>query len=526
MSAEVHWLACYVMLSRARSLAGLLILRLATRSELSAGAPSYLIDAVERLLQLERDSTGKVRDHLMKFTHILPPEILQLFDEASADEQQAIYDQLSSNEVGAKPGGTATVDVGSPLPSSDGGCRRAVPPLAPPAVVSLHDADSVDCALSTSLISQANMHGSNGVRDSKVDDGSSMPSVVCDESTVSTSATSCGELTATENVLRSANPAFSYSPGQSPASDSRGQPTDISVLDVASELGYVAGDDAQEDNVTASLRNAGNTCYLNALLHVFGRVPALRRWFRQHAAIWGEAHAALNCPLCLIAADINKLCIDVGLTAFTPSIVRTRAIWSNGAYNNFEQHDVAEAARFLLDSLNSVDERAMNARDPWFEGRSLDDVNRFTTPMWKLMKFSFINQIHCTTCGFTSGKEEQLCTLPLELPDQPQQIEVLLANQWGEQLLKPGESPYQCPNDTPCGPGARVQRIVLPKHWPKVLILSLKRFAWQGGDIRKICTQVDFETLLLVPDGQAPYHLRGVIEHHGREARGGHYTAC
>eukprot|EP00973_Karenia_brevis_P042010 5816312-Karenia_brevis.AAC.1 len=36
MSAEVHWLACYVMLSRARSLEGLLILRLASRSELSA----------------------------------------------------------------------------------------------------------------------------------------------------------------------------------------------------------------------------------------------------------------------------------------------------------------------------------------------------------------------------------------------------------------------------------------------------------------------------------------------------------
>eukprot|EP00973_Karenia_brevis_P027774 3828243-Karenia_brevis.AAC.1 len=103
MSAEVHWLACYVMLSRARSLEGLLILRLASRSELSAGAPSYLVDAVERLLQLERDSMGKVRDHLMKFTNILPPEVLHLFDEAAADEQQSKYDQLSVNDAGAKP---------------------------------------------------------------------------------------------------------------------------------------------------------------------------------------------------------------------------------------------------------------------------------------------------------------------------------------------------------------------------------------------------------------------------------------
>eukprot|EP00973_Karenia_brevis_P005065 696565-Karenia_brevis.AAC.1 len=419
-----------------------------------------------------------------------------------------------------------SVDVGSHFPSSDGGCRRSVPSLAPPAVVSLHDADSLSSTLSTSLASRPNTHGSDGVRDMKVNDGSSMPLVVCEESTVSTTTTSREVRTVTENALCSADPAFSYSTGQSPASALSGQPTEMSVLDVASELGYVAGDDAQEDNVTANLRNAGNTCYLNALLHVLGRVPALRNWFHQHAVIWGEAHAGLNCPLCLIATDINKLCIDVELTAFTPGIVLTRAIWSNGAYDNFEQHDVAEAARLLLDSLNSVDERTMSARDPWFEGRSLDDVSRFTTPMWKLMRFSFISQIHCATCGFTSGREEQLCTLPLELPDQPQQIEVLLANQWGEQPLKPGESPYQCSNETPCGPGARVKRIVLPRHWPKVLILSLKRFAWQRGEIRKVCTQVDFETLLLVPDGHAPYHLRGVIEHHGREARGGHYTAC
>eukprot|EP00973_Karenia_brevis_P055855 7767610-Karenia_brevis.AAC.1 len=99
MSAEVHWLACYVMLSRARSLEGLLILRLASRSELSAGAPSYLVDAVERLLQLERESMCKVRDHLAKFSNVLPLDILQLFDASAADEQQSAYDQVTSDRA-------------------------------------------------------------------------------------------------------------------------------------------------------------------------------------------------------------------------------------------------------------------------------------------------------------------------------------------------------------------------------------------------------------------------------------------
>ena len=39
-----HWLACYVMLSRARSLDGFLVLRPATRKEMSAKLPQYLLD--------------------------------------------------------------------------------------------------------------------------------------------------------------------------------------------------------------------------------------------------------------------------------------------------------------------------------------------------------------------------------------------------------------------------------------------------------------------------------------------------
>eukprot|EP00973_Karenia_brevis_P042554 5892242-Karenia_brevis.AAC.1 len=51
-----YWLACYVVLSRARSLEGFLVLRPATRTELSARPPQYLLDELDRLLQLEEKS--------------------------------------------------------------------------------------------------------------------------------------------------------------------------------------------------------------------------------------------------------------------------------------------------------------------------------------------------------------------------------------------------------------------------------------------------------------------------------------
>ena len=53
MDADTHWLACYVMLSRPRSLEGLLILRRAAREELGRPPPAFLLRELERLKDRE-----------------------------------------------------------------------------------------------------------------------------------------------------------------------------------------------------------------------------------------------------------------------------------------------------------------------------------------------------------------------------------------------------------------------------------------------------------------------------------------
>ena len=52
MEMATHWLACYVMMSRATSLAGFLILRPASRAELDKRPPQYLVGELDRLLAL------------------------------------------------------------------------------------------------------------------------------------------------------------------------------------------------------------------------------------------------------------------------------------------------------------------------------------------------------------------------------------------------------------------------------------------------------------------------------------------
>ncbi len=53
---------------------------------------------------------------------------------------------------------------------------------------------------------------------------------------------------------------------------------------------------------------------------VLARIDALRGWFEQHLAMWGESHRGLNCPLCLVGADVRRLCIDIDPSPFSPAI--------------------------------------------------------------------------------------------------------------------------------------------------------------------------------------------------------------
>ena len=82
-----HWLACYVMISRARSLEGFLVLRPATRKELSAKPPKYLLDELDRLISIENKSHRELVKYIESLSIDLPPSIKELLSEDAAREQ-------------------------------------------------------------------------------------------------------------------------------------------------------------------------------------------------------------------------------------------------------------------------------------------------------------------------------------------------------------------------------------------------------------------------------------------------------
>ena len=69
MDAGVHWLAIYVMLSRATTLEGVLLLRMCERADLERAPPKFLLDELDRLAKLEQSSWTAVRQAL---THYKP----------------------------------------------------------------------------------------------------------------------------------------------------------------------------------------------------------------------------------------------------------------------------------------------------------------------------------------------------------------------------------------------------------------------------------------------------------------------
>ena len=89
MDLDTHWLACHVMLSRAASIEGLLILRATMRKELSRRFPAYLVAVIDRLLALEKSSTVELLRYLHSFSRrVILVEIIALVD-AQAELREA-----------------------------------------------------------------------------------------------------------------------------------------------------------------------------------------------------------------------------------------------------------------------------------------------------------------------------------------------------------------------------------------------------------------------------------------------------
>ena len=122
----------------------------------------------------------------------------------------------------------------------------------------------------------------------------------------------------------------------------------------AEYLGYDLAQEACQWTSATSLKNVGNTCYLNALLHALASLPQVRVWVRQH-----QAACTNGCVLCDLAEDVECMTSSEGFCDYVPQIVRHRASWSSNQFAGTEQQDASEAYTLLADACNEVDHKAV-----------------------------------------------------------------------------------------------------------------------------------------------------------------------
>ncbi len=296
------------------------------------------------------------------------------------------------------------------------------------------------------------------------------------------------------------------------------------VLDLCEVLGYREDSGDQIDNVSSSLRNLGNTCYLNALLHVFARVPSLQRWCATHQERFrGDSTHVPGCALCGMALDLSYLTANVDNAPLSPVTVRQRGVWSYGRLDNVEQHDAHDAFCLLVDACEEVDARCARALGlpPILKNGGTNSV-RYSTPFWKAFGGIHLSTTICKACGHRAPQYEMWHSLSLALPAAPTTLEQVLANHWGTE-------PLQCENDRcdECNTAQQREKDVQLVRWPQVLVVHLKR--WDVISMapfvqQKVPTKIHFEVILPVEVRRPPYYLRGVVVHHGG-AGIGHYFA-
>ena len=294
-------------------------------------------------------------------------------------------------------------------------------------------------------------------------------------------------------------------------------------VNVSELLDYNFGEAAPVLTGMTALRNAGNTCYINALLNALAACSDIYSWCTQHRC----KHDFVKCPLCQLARDLEAL-REPRCQIRRPLIAGHRKAWSKGRFANTDHEDAQEAWMFLSDRCDEVDVAAAREKSAELKGKLRgDNPVRYTTPLWSICGGKSTITVQCTACGFlTQPRTEMWNLLTLSLSGSAAKatsLDELCDQHWRTELLADDEDRCEAQ-----GCGGRACRLKHTKvvTWPRTLIVNLKRFEVTSKApflTEKIPRHINFRTTWPVRRDLPPYHLKAVVVHEGEQLSSGHY---
>lgn len=199
---------------------------------------------------------------------------------------------------------------------------------------------------------------------------------------------------------------------------------EVPEVDMSNLLGYDGDITSVIDHARCGLRNIGNTCYLNALLHALARIPAVMHWCYIHLECSkGDASHARPCCLCNLAQDLRMIKVDNACTAI-PITASTRGDWGGERFANNAQQDAHEVFRALMEQCDNVDAvAARNLNIPAYFRHNTYNSVRYSTPFWKIFGGKQLSTVIFCACHHRTSQYEMWDSLSLALPKQTESLE-------------------------------------------------------------------------------------------------------
>ena len=249
----------------------------------------------------------------------------------------------------------------------------------------------------------------------------------------------------------------------------------------------------------------GNTCYVNSMVQVFIRIPAVVAWLVAHWETCGQRAA---CPLCALAE--TRLQVLRGPTQRSQPKLACRRHLVSSVFAGEEQHDVVEFVEKFLDSVRGMEIGA--GRFGVWENEPSDRPE----PTHGDRLFGFVRETRrlCTVCQrasvrawFTDEKVWRL--VPGHVDGGALTVTEMYMKSCGPEKVTWWCA--DCAADTEHVCQTRLRTL------PNVLLFQVRR---RPGEAR---VPVDVEDRLELP-GFAAMELLGVVYHHGATMKSGHYT--
>ncbi|NWW83498.1 UBP42 hydrolase, partial [Climacteris rufus] len=220
----------------------------------------------------------------------------------------------------------------------------------------------------------------------------------------------------------------------------------------------------------AGLLNAGNTCFLNAVLQCLTYAPPLANYLlsREHSQACQQRGF---CVMCAMEAHVNRV-LRSSHSAVLPLAV-LRVFSSIGEH--FQLGRQEDAHDFFCCTVNAMQRACLSA------GTNLDMASQSTTIVHQIFGGFLRSRVTCFSCKAISDSYEAFLDVPLDIKAASSLTAALQDFVTPEYL--DGENCYKC---SKCDKNVAASKRFTVHRAPKVLTVCLKRFdCFTGGKISK-----------------------------------------